>query len=336
MHGRLCQRATALNDQYIRHHPQQQNVQSLKDFPLHTMSPASSSPRNKNVTICQHSMDLPPLLRLPVELRYLIYSYATDEQKWFAPESEQVQPLSLGQNRFDQRHFRDNGDGALFQQHKAFLTTNTSDAKKPQLTCAHPTARVNKQLRIELSEFLRTSSMPIVSRVRDFDFSHVHQFLSTLEDVHQDKFKLRHNGSPDRKLTIELQGQYTTTCMGNLQRWIEYVDGFVGPDKLAELASLYKPIDSDHPKRVAAPLIIDPLSRHFDDDFHRRIPITVLKDILEYHDGLAPGGGEIEVHKIMRTLYCWLGSDWMFQQDHVDILKAVWIRFGASVSRRYG
>jgi hypothetical protein len=280
-------------------------------------------------------MDPPPILKLPVELRYLIYSYASAEKQWFAPESEQIQPLPLGQNRFGQRHFRDNSDGALFQRHKAFLTTNMSDLNKPQLTCAHPIARVNKQLRVELSGFLRTSSMPIVSRVRGFDFSHVQHFLSTLEEVHQDKFKLRHNGSPDRKLTIELQGQYTTSCMKNLQRWIEYVDGFIGPGKLAELSSLYKTIDSDHSELMAAPLGIAVRSRHFDDDFHRRIPITVLKDVLEYRDSLAPGGGEIEVHKVVRTLYCWLGSDWMFQQDHVDILKAVWIRFGSSIGGRY-
>lgn len=170
-----------------------------------TMSPVSLSPQNKTkITTCQPSMDLPPILKLPVELRYMIYSYATDEQQWFAPESEQSQPLPLGQNRFGRRHFRDNSNGALFPRHKAFLTSNRSDPDKAQLTCIHPLARANKQLCIELSEFPRTSSMPIVSRVRDFDFSHVQHFLSTLEEVHQDRFKLRHNGSPDRKLTIEL------------------------------------------------------------------------------------------------------------------------------------
>lgn len=182
------------------------------------MSPASSSLQNENVTACQSSMDLPPILKLPAELRYQVYSYATEEQQWFAPESERIQPLQLGLNRFGQRHFRNNSDGALFPRQKAFLTTNTSDPNKAQLTCAHPIARVNKQLRVEMSGFLRTSSLPIVSRVRDFDFSHVQHFLSTLEDVRQDKFKLRHNGSPDRKLTIELQGPYTTSCIENLQR----------------------------------------------------------------------------------------------------------------------
>ena len=302
---------------------------------LHTMSPASLSPRNENVTTCQSAINLPPILKLPVELRYLIYSFATDEQQWFAPASQQIQPLPLGQNRFGQRHFRDNSDAGLFQRHKAFLTTNTSDPLKAQLTCAHPLARVNKQLRVEVSEFLRTSSMPIVARVRDFHFSHVQHFLSTLEEVHQNSFKLRHNGSPDRKLIIELQGPYTTSCMENLQCWIEYIDAFVGSEKRAELSALYKIIDSDDPKHTINPSMDLPLSRHFDDDLHRRIPITVLKDVLEYHDKLAPGGGEVEVHKVMRTLYCWLGLDWMFQQEHMDILKAVWIRFGSSQSTKY-
>ena len=305
-------------------------MQESNAFPLHDMNLTSADTQNESVTIATTAMDLPAILKLPVELRYLIYSYATGEQQWFAPESEQVQPLPLGQNRFGQRHFRDNNDGALFQRHKAFLTTNTSDPHKAQLTCAHPIARVNKQLRVELSEFLRTSSVPVVSRVRDLDFSHVQHFLSTLKEVHQDKFKLKPNGSPDRKLTIELQGPYTMFCMENLQRWIEYVNGFLGPEKRAELASLYKTVEDEQPKRIAAPLVIDPLSRHVDDDFYWRIPVTVLKDVLEYHDSLAPGGGEIEVHKLMRTLYCWLGSDWMFRQEHVNIMRAVWIRFGDS------
>lgn len=178
--------------------------------------------------------------------------------------------------------------------------------------------------------------MPVVSRVREFDFSRIRHFLSTLEEVHQDTFMLRDDGSPDRKLTIELQGPYTTSCMANLQRWIEYVDVFVGPEKKAELSTLYKTIDSDDLKRAVTPWTTPPQCRHFDDDLHRRIPITVLKDVLEYHDSLAPGGGEIEVHKLMRTLYCWLAMDWIFQQEHVDILRAVWIRFGSSVGYYFG
>lgn len=173
--------------------------------------------------------------------------------------------------------------------------------------------------------------MPVVSRVRDFDFSHVQHFLSTLEEAHQGPFKLRRDGISERRLTIELQGQYTTSCMKNLHRWIEYVDAFVGPEKRAELCTLYKTIDSDDLKHTVIPLMDLPLSRHFDDDLHRRVPITVLKDVLRYHDSLAPGGGEVEVHKLMRTLYCCLASDWMYQKEHVFILRAVLIRFGSSL-----
>jgi len=271
-------------------------------------------------------MDLPPLLKLPVELRHLIYSYAIDEQQWFAPDSKQIETLPLGQNRYGQRHFRENRNGTLVQRQKAFLTTNTSDPNKAQLTCAHPVSRVNKQFRVEVSEFLRTLSMPIATKVRDFNFSHVQHFLFNLGGVYQDAFKLLHDGSSDRRLTIELQGPYTTSCMENLHRWIEYVDTFVGSERLAELGALYKIIDSDCPKHAANPSMVLPLFGHCDDDLHRRVPITVLKDVLEYHGSLAPGGGEIEVHKIMRTVYCWLALDWMYKQEHVDILTAVWRR----------
>jgi hypothetical protein len=158
-------------------------MQRSNNSTLRSKSSMSLSPPNENVTTCQPSMDSPPILGLPVEIRYPIYSYATDQQEWLAPESERIQPLALDRNRFGQRHFHDNSDDALFPRRKAFLITNTSDPHEPQPTCARSTARVNNHLRVELSESLRTSSMPGVSRVRDFDFSHLEHYLSTLEEV---------------------------------------------------------------------------------------------------------------------------------------------------------
>lgn len=256
-------------------------------------------------------MELPPILKLPVELRYQIYTYATDEQQWFAPESERIRPLPLGRNRFGQRHFRDNSDGALFPRHKAFLTTNTSDPNKAQLTCAHPIARVNKQLRVEMSGFLRTSSMPIVSRTRDFDFSHVQHFLSTLEDVHQDTFKVRPDGTSARNLTIELQAPYKKSRMKNLRHWIEYVDAFVGPEKPAEFCALYKTVDIDGPMRTAITMIVLPRFPYHDADLYKCLPLAALEDVQKYRASIAPGGGRIEVNKIVATLTSWLEIHWI-------------------------
>lgn len=275
------------------------------------MSPASSNLQNKTVTTCQSSMELPPILKLPVELRYQIYTYATDEQQWFAPESERIRPLPLGRNRFGQRHFRDTSNATLSERHKAFLTTNTSDLHKARLTCAHPIARVNKQLRLEMSDFLRTSSMPIVTRVRDFDFSHVQHFLSTSEEAHQNTFKVRHDGTSGRYLIIELQAPYTTSSTENLRRWIEYVEFFVGPEKRAELSALYKTIDVDNPMRAAITMIVLPQSPFHDADLYRCLPITAVEDAQKYCDKIKPGVGRIEVNKIVATLTAWLDLYWV-------------------------
>lgn len=256
-------------------------------------------------------MDLPPMLKLPVELRYLIYLYATDEQQWFAPDSKLLEPLTLGQNRFGQRHFRDTNDRTLFHRQRAFLTTNTSDSHKAQLTCAHPLARVNKQLRLELSEFLRTSSMPIVSRARDFDFSHVQHFLSTLEVVHQDTFKVRHDGTSGWNLIIELQGPYTRSSMENLRRWIEYINAFTGSEKGAEFCALYKAIEIDGPNRAEIIVIVLPPSRYHDAGLYRCLPIAALKEVREYRANIAPGSGRIEVNKIVAVLTAWLKQYWV-------------------------
>jgi hypothetical protein len=256
-------------------------------------------------------MDLPPILKLPVELRYLIYSFATDEQQWFTPDSKQIKPFPLGQNRFGQRHFRDNSDAGLFQRHRAFLTTNTSDPNKAQLTCAHPLARVNRSLRVEVSEFLRTSSMPVVARVRDFDFSHVQCFLSTLEEVQQDTFKVRHDSTSGRSLTIELQAPYKPSRLDNLRSWINFIDAFVGSEKKAEFCALYKTVDIDNPMRTAITTIVLPPSKYFDADLFEYLPIAALKDVEKDRARIAPGGARIELNKIVATLTTWLEVHWV-------------------------
>jgi hypothetical protein len=113
------------------------------------------------------------------------------------------------------------------------------------------------------------------------------------------------------------------SCIERLRHWIEYVTAFVGPEKRAELCALYKTIDVDGPKRAPIIIVVIPSFRPYRDDLYRRVPVAVLKDVHEYYDTLAPGGGEVEAHKIMRTLYCWVDLDWLYGQEHVDVLGKV-------------
>lgn len=270
---------------------------------LHTMSLTNATPQDESATPAKN---ISPFLRLPVELRYIIYSFATDEPEWFTPDPKEAALLSMNANYDPRRRFaRRPHNQRLFQQQRAFLTT---DSHEPQLTCAHPLSRANRQLRAESSTFLRTASIPVVSRVRDLNFAHVQRFLSALEEVHQHAFQVGHDGVAARKLTIELQGPYTASCISNLQRWIDFVHVFIGPEKRAELFAFYKTISVDGPKPVAVFLPLMParggkLMRTGNEDLCTRVPIPVMLDVLEYYGSIAPGGGEIELDKIARTLH---------------------------------
>jgi len=93
-------------------------------------------------------MDLPHILKLPVELRNIIYSYALDEQEWLPPDFKQAKSLSFSQNRLGQRHFRNTTNDFLYQRQEAFLKSVARDTHKPQLTCVHPPPQVNNQMRL--------------------------------------------------------------------------------------------------------------------------------------------------------------------------------------------
>lgn len=153
--------------------------------------------------------------------------------------------------------------------------------------------------------------MPIVSRVRDFDFSHVRHFLSTLEVVYQDAFKVQHDGISGRYLIIELHEPYTKSSMENLHRWIAYVNAFTVSEARAEFCALYKAIEIDGPNRAEVIVIILPPSRYHDVALYRCLPIAALKEIREYRANIAPGSGRIEVSKIVAVLTAWLTQYWV-------------------------
>jgi len=273
------------------------------------MSQTNANPQDESVTKSAPAMDTPPILRLPVTLRQKIYHYATERERWpdRNPDGRRCSRLAV-----------------LEPQRRALLTSDRTNLDRPQLIYSHPLSQVSKRVRTEFSDWICTAStIPVVSVVRDLDFSHVQHFLSTLEEAHQDAFKLRYDGSSDRRLTIELQGPYTKGSRDNVRGWIDYVDAFVGPEKQAELGALYKTIDIDDPKPAPITIIVLPLSQHYDGDVYRRVPVAVLKYVHECYNDIAPGGGEIEAHKIMRTLYCWVALDWAFEPDHGDTLSAV-------------
>lgn len=76
--------------------------------------------------------------------------------------------------------------------------------------------------------------------MHNLEFQHVTEFLSTLEAIHLEDFKVRQDGTSARKLVIELHSSYTNSCMENLASWINEVLLLAGPERTAELAVLYQ------------------------------------------------------------------------------------------------
>jgi hypothetical protein len=259
------------------------------------MSATSNTSQADGATTSETANDIPPMMRLPIELRNLIYEYATTRPEWLPPYQENFTPRPLKD---------------LPPQPQAFLMPNSSDFNAPWLMY-HPLSRVNKQLRAELSTFIHTTSMPVVARVHNLDFSHVIHFLSTLEEDRQNAFKVKHDGTSERKLTIELQGPYTASCLVTLPRWIEFVHSFAGPGKWAELTSLYKTV---------------PTFPDGESDRWSRVPIPAMMDVQQAIENCAPGGGKLEANKIVQTLYCRFRAETSYRRptwdDIVEVVRS--------------
>lgn len=250
------------------------------------------------MTTSEAVQDAPPILKLPVELRHIVYSYATDHEPWPALNSNDRPGSRLA--TFAPRQI-------------AFLTTDRNEMGEPHLICAHQLSQLSKAVRADFYTWLRTASMTmsVVTRVTGLDFQHVSHFLSSLEKHRENAMRVRPDGTSDMRLTIELQGPYTTASMDNLRCWIECVDAFVGSERRAELAAFYKTIDRDGLDHKAVTVIVVRPNQPYDAELDRCIPVSVLNDVREYHDRIAPGGGEVDLAKILAALYCCWRLDWM-------------------------
>jgi hypothetical protein len=153
--------------------------------------------------------------------------------------------------------------------------------------------------------------MSVVTRVTGLDFQHVIHYLSSLGERQRNAMRVREDGNSGMRLTIELQGPYTTSSMENLRRWIDYVDAFVGSERLAELGACYKTIDREGLDHKAVIVIVIWPSQNYDPELNRCIPASLLDDVREYHESVARGGGEVDLEKILAALYCCWRLDWM-------------------------
>lgn len=172
-------------------------------------------------------------LNLPLELRISIYSHTLIEHQ---PEIPRVVKGSTVVWHGKQ------GGPAYTQRPRAFLGEKlSSNFDGPTLVCPLALSQVNRQIRTEFSDYLRTAPVDIVSRIRNFDWSHLIHLIQSLPDWRKDQFLVGEDGTAGSILYFELGGPYSPDWRTNLMRWIEFVEDWArNPGH--ELKSLHKTI----------------------------------------------------------------------------------------------
>jgi hypothetical protein len=174
-----------------------------------------------------------PFLNLPLELRISIYSHALIDHQ---PEIPCVVKGSTVVLRGTE------SVSAYTQRPKAFRVENcSSDVDGPALVCPLALSQVNRQIRSEFSDYLRTAPVDIVSRIRNFNWSHLMCFIRSLPDWRKDQFLVGKDGMADSTLYFELGGPYSPDWRTNLMCWIEFVEDWTQSPS-HELKTLHKTI----------------------------------------------------------------------------------------------
>lgn len=174
------------------------------------------------------------LLHLPRELRDEIYSYVLLEPEEVSlKRCTKMQPThrdvwTVWEPRYQTR-IQEDGSRIEF-------AAVTRMASAPA-----PLGQASRQLGMEVSEFLEHSRLPVVARIRNFDFEHVLQYLITPDAKPRLlRYIVGEDGTAQpNRLMLELVGPYGEDWRLNLERWIRGLDELL-PQRHAELSISHK------------------------------------------------------------------------------------------------
>ena len=174
----------------------------------------------------------PTLFRLPQEIRDEIYKYVVLETEDVHLGSEPKIP-----------RLRQSSSTLVQPRYQArILSIASRDGSKARMTTSAPLCGANKQLRQEISDFLEVSGLPVVATVRNFNFVHVLDYLTTpASRPRVGRYTCKEDGTVPQRLVIELSGPYDEHWQQNLRRWIERIEGLL-PEHAAELGVLHKTV----------------------------------------------------------------------------------------------
>lgn len=217
--------------------------------------------------------ELPALLQLPQEIRDEIYKYILLEEEEIQHEarakySRRMTPSwSVRQPRYQAR----------------IVCNRLKDGPDVQMSCPAALSEVNRQIRVEVSDFLENSKLSVVARVRNFDFDHVLRYLATPATRRTlTRHAVREDGTVPHRMVIELSGPYDDDGRANLQRWIEGVDGLM-QGRSEELGVLHKTA--------------------FQGRFKVCAPAAIVWKVGAMYEAWPLGAGRLESEKVFFALY---------------------------------
>lgn len=218
--------------------------------------------------------DLPTLFRLPQEIRDEIYTYIILEHEEIHLDSK---PDSSGVRRSSSTFLQP-------KYHARILSAASRGGREIRMTTSAPLCEANKQLRHEISDVLEVSSLPVVATVRNFNFDHVLNYMTTpASSLRVGRHTCREDGTIPQRLEIELSGPYDEHWQQNLRRWIERIEGLL-PEHPAELGLLHKTV----PWRGR---------------WGVRTPPDILGHVWSMLRTWPVGAGRLELNKIFFTLF---------------------------------
>ena len=257
---------------------------------------------------------LATLLTLPLEIRNQIYGYLFSERKEVVFEDKGPILPSLRRRK------------PIFERPRAYLRAGVNGkTERPALFSTNAIARVNRQLHVEVSEFVFTADFDVVASVRNLDFDHVLSFLQALPGDRYEAFCVKYDGTASRNLILELGGPYhkkfdeagfqlpdssssltarnllpmtDTGWPTNLERWIRGVESLVGEH--GEIATACKTI-----------------SDQISQDTWSRPPADLVQELYCAHERHFRGSGRLELGKIFFTLFSRFGAVAMMMDDNV-------------------
>ena len=219
---------------------------------------------------------LPPLFRLPQELRDIIYSYVLFEEEILGMDDfrkhkdSRPEPRSL----------------VLATKRYAAYIFERED-EDIRLTTKAPLGQVSRHLRVEISRFLESNDFRVVARVQNLSFDHVSRYLQRLSlRGNLARHTVCEDGRIPEPLMLELAGPYDQDCIASLNRWIKSVDELF-PDRNAELGALRKTVLNASPQ----------------NRFQNRASPAIIRKAGAMHDEWKLGAGRWELEKVFFVLY---------------------------------